>query len=674
MKPERLDLKSMDITEQKIRMIKAAFPEVFTEAGKIDFEMLKTALGETVDSSGKERYVMSWPGKSKLTSIIQETSTGTLRPVEKESVNWDSAEHVFIEGDNLEALKLLQKSYLGTIKMIYIDPPYNTGNDFIYPDDFSNNLENYLQLTGQVDIPGRKIASNSETSGRYHSNWLNMMYPRLFLSRNLLREDGVIFMSIGKRELDNLVKLVHEIFGEENVIEIVSRIAKKGSSMGSYFSPAIDYIVVCAKNIDSLHGFSEPLTDRYRAKYKMKDDKDNFVIKGLYQSSLDPLRGCANQRYYIECPDGTLAIPPGENFPAQKKDGEKIAPQNRKDKVWRWAADSYLQKKDRLYFKKSDSSPLVDETGNRSKWNVYTKQYLTESEEKGYVPGNFIADYPNSLGSKDLGELKSVFDFPKPSGLIVYFMKLCGVRSGDFVLDYFAGSCTTAHAVLDLNREDRGARRIIMAQLPEPCGENTEAFKAGYKTIADIGKERIRRVIKRLNHESSLINTNNEKDLFQNNSISEDSCRFVVKNSNPGFRVFKLDISNFKPWSGDIDNTEELKKELDGFIDPIILGRTQEDILFEILLKSGYKLSSDIKEIEIAGKRVFVVSKGALFICLEDEAPDGLFTEVAEKEPKLFICLDKAFGGRDDRKTNAVSTFALKQNSDGTPKTVFKTV
>jgi len=658
---EKFQLTSMDITAEQKEKLKQLFPEVFTEGDKIDWDKLRLTLGESVDV-GKERFGMNWPGKADCFKIIQQPSLATLIPARDESVNFDTTENLFIEGDNLEVLKLLQKSYLGKIKMIYIDPPYNTGNDFIYPDNYSETLETYLAYTGQVDSEGRKFNTNTDTEGRFHSKWMNMMYPRLFLAKNLLKEDGIIFISIGQIELTNLVLLSNEIFGEENKIGYLVRVMKSGGNKGKFFSPNTEYILIYARNINVAREFKDEmgkdLIDKVYTQIEQNGSRKGELYRtmGLYQSSLDPLRGCNNQRYFIEAPDGVLLIPPGSIFPEEKKEGAKIAPVSENDKVWRWTYETYLKEKAKgnIEFKKSKNAVLQDENGKAANWNIYTKIWLNNRMEEGRIPVDIIDKYENRHSAKELQELGVKFDFAKPSKLIAFLIRIMGCKEDNLVLDFFAGSGSTAQAVLDLNNEDNERRKFICVQLPEPTDENSEANKSGFITIADIGKERIRRVIKKI-----------EEEQKQNaNMFTEDKPQLDL-----GFKVFKLAPSNFSTWNANVDKTAEaIGKQLELHVDHISESADQEAILYELLLKSGFELTTKIEKLEIESKTVFSIGEGELLICLERELTNELIKAMAERKPARVICLDEGFQNNDQLKTNA----ALIMKSKGVVK--FQTV
>lgn len=648
---KKADLKSMDIPEDKLRQLKDIFPEAFAEGLKVDFEKLKIVIGKDAEL-GKERFGMNWPGKADCFKNIQAPSVATLIPAKEESVNFDSTENLFIEGDNLEVLKLLQKSYYGKIKMIYIDPPYNTGNDFIYPDSYAESLDTYLRYSGQIDNVGRKYSTNAETDGRFHSKWLNMMYPRLYTARNLLREDGVVFISIDDNEASNLRKICDEIFGEENFLGSIARKTKLTSNKGTHFAPSHEYILVYSKNIIETPMFNdeEALEDEdYLKLFRFDDKKGKYNEVSLYMPSLDPMRGCTNQRYFISCPDGSLVLPPGEAMPKEKQSGSGVKPTSSRDKVWRWTFDTFSKKlsEDRVVFKQTKTSPLIDPEGNQAKWNIYTKIYLHERQETGMLPNTFFDKYPNSSASKLLLKLNIPFPFSKPYELIMWLQKISGVQENDVVLDFFAGSCTTAHAVLVLNKQGGGNRKFICVQLPELCAEDSEALSAGYKTIADIGKERIRRAIKMIQEEQ------------------KGQLDFKQRTLDMGFKVFKLAKSNFKVWEGDIDPQKEtVEKQLEMHVDHINPKSSQDDILFELLLKAGFELTTKIEKISMAGKSVYSIEGGLMLICLEKELTKEVIKAMAEKNPSRVICLDQGFAGNDQLKTNAVQIMKSKGVED----------
>ena len=442
----------------------------------------------------------NWEGKELAYKLAQTPSTGTLIPCKEESKNWDTTENLYIEGDNLEVLKLLQKTYYGKIKMIYIDPPYNTGKDFVYHDDFKDNISNCKEIANQM------TSSNPETNGRYHTNWLNMMYPRLKLARNLLREDGVIFMNIGQEELDNTIKLVKEIFGENNYISCISRVTKKTSNSGTFFAPSIDYIIVACKSIDCVKYFKSDLTDEQKKSFNLNDSRGSYKLVGFYQASLE-LERSRNARYYIDCPDGSKCIP-------------------KENKRWRTVKGTYddFLRNNMIVFKKTKNSPLIDENGKQSIWNIYTKSYANSRIEDGNVPREYIDNYCNNMGTRCLNKLNIPFEFSKPKELVQYLIKICNMDSEGIVLDFFSGSSTTAHATINFNKDEKTNLKFIMVQLPELTDEKSEAYKAGYKNICEIGKERIRRAGDKI--------------------VSENKDKEGIENLDIGFKVFKLDYTD----------------------------------------------------------------------------------------------------------------------------------
>lgn len=611
--PETLNLRSLDIAEERRQELLRLFPEVRTEGGKVDFDRLKLALGETVDV-GKERYGMSWPGKADCFRTIQAPSLGTLRPSPEESVAFDTTENLIIEGDNLEVLKLLQKSYLGKVKMIYIDPPYNTGNDFIYPDNYTESLQTYLEYTGQVDDQGHRFGTNTDTDGRFHSKWLNMMYPRLYLARNLLREDGVIFISIDDVEVDNLKRLCNDIFGEESfVAQIVWKNKYNSGAQTKGFSSVHEYVLCYARN--TIESILAPLSDEAIAGYKGRDAK--FPQRGGYVTQA--------------LATGSKDLRPNLRYPIQWQ-GKEIWP----DKQWLWS-------RERVEEAIRNDDIVLNETDG--KLHIRVKQYLKD-ENGDYrltKPLSLMIGPYNQEGSKEIKVLlgADVFDYPKPSALIRYLFALTTHESDDragIYLDFMAGSGTTAHAVLDLNKQDGGNRKFILVQLPEPTG------REDYPTIADITKERVRRVIAKLNEEDA-------GKLNLDGGAAPDR----------GFRVFKLAESNFKPWNAQIAHeAQALEEQLGMHVDHVREGRSNEDLLYEILLKSGFPLTTTVDVVSMAGKSVYSVADGALFICLERDLTLDAIRAMADTRPERVVCLDEGFAGNDQLKANAVQIFKTK--------------
>jgi adenine-specific DNA-methyltransferase len=608
--PEKLDLRSAGMTMARREELVRLFPEARTEGGKIDFDQFKRALGETVDA-GKERYGLIWPGKAECFKTIQAPSVATLRPAPEESVNFDTTENLIIEGDNLEVLKLLQKPYLGKVKLIYIDPPYNTGNDFIYPDNYAESLQTYLEYTGQVDSEGRKFGTNTDADGRFHSKWLNMMYPRLYLARNLLREDGVIFVSCDDNEICNLRALMNEIFGEENFVANCIWQKRYSRENRGAIGDAHDYIAVYATSLQMFEASRNliPMTEDQARVYKNPNDDP----KGRWRAVPMTAQGYRpNQMYEVETPSGRRVKPP-------------------EGRCWSMTEPEYLKLKaeGRIYFgKEGESQPGVI-------------RYLSEVE--GLVPWTW---WPSSEvghtdeARKEIREIfgsQTVYDTPKPTRLLRRIVEI-GSTSDGLILDFFAGSGTTGHAVLEINRQDGGNRRFILVQLPEPTG------REDYKTIAEIAKERVRHVIKKFDTEDT-----GGLDLEGQ------------KKHDRGFQVFKLAESNFKTWDADkSDNAERLERQLELHAEHLREGRSSPDFLYEILLKSGFSLTSPVEQVTLAGQSVYSIAGGVLLISLERKLTLETIRSIADKKPERVVCLDEGFAGNDQLKTNAVQTFKAK--------------
>lgn len=623
---DKLAMETKDITNENIEKILELFPNVATEGVNdkgeviraIDFEKLKQELSHNV-IDGEESYDFTWVGKKEAMLEANRPIRKTLRPDKESSLHWDTTENIYIEGDNLDALKLLQESYLGKVKMIYIDPPYNTGNDFIYRDNFTMDKESYDGELGVEDEEGNRLFRNNESNGRFHSDWCSMIYSRLKLARNLLSDDGVIFISIGQQELDNIIRLSKDIFGEENYLSLISRVTKKSSNSGDYFAPSVDYIVVVAKSVQFLQTFKIGMSEEIRKSFNLKDEKGNYKLVGFYQASLELARS-RNARYYIDAPDGTKIIPI-------------------ENKRWRTVRDTYnsLLNNNMIVFKETETSPLIDEYGNKAKWNVYTKSYEFQREADGYVPREYIDDIQNNLGTIELSKLEIPFDFAKPSKLIKYFMSFIDFQVNNIILDFFSGSATTAHAVMQMNAEDGGNRKFIMVQLPEKTDEKSEAYKAGYKNICEIGEERIRRAGKKIQEE------NPDKTL------------------DIGFRVFKVDDTNMK----DVYySPQEFQQDQLGLFESNIKeNRSDEDLLYEVLLNSGVELSLPHKVETIDGMRVHFIqseysSTPDLIACFEAKVPETLVRTIAQYKPTKVVFRDSCFKG-DSNKINIEEIFKL---------------
>jgi adenine-specific DNA-methyltransferase len=647
----KLDLKSKDIAADKQQKLKELFPEIFTEGDKIDYEKLRLTLGDSIDSND-ERFGLHWAGKKQCFNIIQEPSIGTLKPCKEESVNWDDTQNLFIEGDNLEVLKQLQKSYYGKVKMIYIDPPYNTGKEFIYPDKYQENIDTYLAYTGQIDDEGYKFSTNAETEGRYHSNWLNMMYPRLFLARNLLKEDGLIFISIDDNEIDNLRKLCSEIFGENNFLaQIIWQKIHSTKNDAKYYSDSHEYILCFAKEISSCSIKLLPRTEKMNSRFKNPDNDP----RGNWSSG-DLVANEERSGGYFDIigPTGKkFNVPRGKHWVYSEENLKRMVSEGR---IW--------------FGVNGDAFPRL-------------KRYLSDVQQGRKVDTIWLS---NEVGhnQESKREIKSLFngiayfDTPKPTRLLKRILTL-STNKDDIILDFFAGSCSTAHAIIDLNKENGGNLKYIMAQLPEPIETETEAHEAGYHNIADISKERIKRVIENIEHEKNELNTKlrikqsslqelqtlkaKTPELFKNGKSKdltklESSIKKLqtkisnINNTDLGFKVFKLDKSNFKIWDGSVG--KDLKNQIQLAIDHIHPDSSKEDIFYEILLKAGFELTVPVKEITLGGKKVFSIEDNALLICLEKELTEDLIRAIAAKEPARVVCLDTGFRNNDQLKTNAV--------------------
>lgn len=589
--------KTPDIGEENIKKLMTMFPEVVTE-GKVDFEKLKQLLGEYVDDSN-ERYNFTWNGKGRALRLSQTPSLGTLRPCKEESKNWDTTQNLYIEGDNLEVLKLLQKSYYGKIKMIYIDPPYNTGKDFVYRDDFHDSLENYKRITGQVDGNGKAISTNTETSGRYHTDWLNMMYPRLRLARNLLKDDGVIFISIDDNEVHNLIKICDEVFGEANRIALICHKARASVSNDKIISNNHNIILFYAKNVNVIESIRKDIGLDPELNGFDLDDNDG---RGAYR--LVPVDG----------PGGAKKGNPYYEF---------------------MGVEGYFRFSKETMQEKYNMGQIVKK-GN----SLYQKYYLATARQTRKTDTTWWEDggFTSSATSK-LKELMggSYFDNPKPIELIMRMLKLMTNSDKDaLILDFFSGSATTAHAVMELNAEDGGNRKFIMVQLPEPTDEKSEAYKAGYKNICEIGKERIHRAGEKI------------KEKYK------DKDKENIENLDIGFKVFKLDTSNIRKWQPDYDNLEQ---SLLDYVDNFVYGRTELDVVYEIMLKYGLDLTYPVDEFTIAQKKVYSIGFGMLMICLDDEitteVAKGILAKIKELSPESSRVVFKDNGFKSDsNKTN----------------------
>ncbi len=630
--------------EERLKILQSVMPEIFDE-GKIDWEKLRAVLGEDVNIAG-ERYRLNWAGKSDAFRVMQEPSAATLVPCREESVDFDNTQNIFIEGENMEVLKVLQKSYFGKVKMIYIDPPYNTGNDsFIYPDRFAESREAYMRRVGDKDDEGYMLRDgmfrkNSRENGQYHSNWLNMMMPRLYLAKSLLREDGVIFVSIDDNEVHNLRLLMNEVFGEENFFcQIIVRANSRGQTY-KQIAKTHEYILAYTKN--DLTELFELEKDANNSDLNLVDDIGKFNIREL--RNRNPKFGKHNRPFLFYPIYVNPNIIDKDGFCPVSLDKTEIysvvvEPYNSsgKESCWRWGQVKTANNIHSVTLK----SNLVAKKKSDGCYNIYEKYRKTTYKPKSIWDNNAFLTETGTVEVKNLG-FNNEFDFPKPVQLIYQIAQLA-TEDEDIILDFFAGSGTTAHAVMQLNREDGGNRKYICVQLPEPCEENSEAYKAGYKTIADIAKERIRRAGAKIRAE---IEAEREK---QNEQLDFDDAK-EVKMPDLGFKVFKLADSNFKQWRKIRGSDREAwQQQMIEFIDPVAEHATVCNMVYELLLKSGKDLNSAIEHKE----NYYAVNGRELILMLESATQETVDTVLAA-HPKKVIALDRLFEGNDQLKTNTV--------------------
>lgn len=608
----KVSSESVDITEQNIEKLKELFPEILTEK-KIDFEKLRVILGDEVDDS-PERYSFTWNGKKQAMRLAQQPTTATLKPNKEKSKNWDETQNLYIEGDNLEVLKLLQKSYSNKVKMIYIDPPYNTGKDFVYKDNFKDSIENYLEQTGQVDSEGNKHNVNTDVSGRYHTDWLNMMYPRLRLAKNLLKQDGVIFISIDDNEVENLRKIADEIFGEQNFIaQLIWERAFSPKNDAKYISNSHDYILMYAKSITHFQIGRLPRTDEANSRYQNPDNdprgiwmSDNISVK-TYSESAD---------YSITLPSGRVVNPPaGRSWSFSKKSFEEKLNDNR---IW-FGSDG-------------NGVPRL-------------KRFLSELKFDGMAPTSIL--FYKEVGHSQEGaqEVKKLldngdFDGPKPTRLLKRLITLANLRTEDIVLDFFSGSSSTADAVMQNNIQNDKSIRFIMVQLPEKLKEKSDGLKQGYITIPDIAQERIRRSGDKLIEENPLLSE--KLDI--------------------GFKVFELSHSNIKKWNTETNNLEAefelLKQNFKEGTKPI-------DVVYEIMLKQGLDLTYPITEQTVDGAVIYNISFGAMFVVLGENITskivDTIIQQKAEqdRDDVVVVLQDEKFVD-DSEKLNTIEQLNVK--------------
>ena len=603
--PKKLDIDSKDIMGENLEKLKKMFPSVVKD-GTVDVEALRNVIGDISEPS-QEYYNFTWAGKSEAFKVIKEKTTATLKPLKSddESVDFENTENIFIEGDNLEVLKILQKTYHNAIKMIYIDPPYNKDKDFVYPDKWSEGLSSYLEYSKLVDEEGNITSSSAEEksvkAGRKHSRWLTMMYPRLFLARNLLKEDGVIFISIDDDEVKNLRMICDEIFGEENFVgNFIWQKKKGGGNDSKFLALEHEYIIAYCKNTSIQNNWYEEYDIDYLKRYKEEDETGRYFWDTLQRTGLQsPII------YDIVAPDGSIIS------------GEWVVSEKR-------------------FYKDLEAGKIRIKKLKSEKWSVQFKQYMGA----GKKPRSILNPKDVGLNSEAKEDIKKIFENdkifsnPKPTSLIEKFINIV-TSSNDIILDFFAGSGTTAHAVMALNAEDGGNRKCISVQLPEPTDKKSEAYKAGYKKISEITKERIARAGQRIREENP------------------DS------NVDTGFKVFTLSESNFKQWDDTPKSKEELQLAFEEYKDNVKDGANQLDMLYEVILAKGLSLNSKVQEIDVSGKKMFKVDSDGveLLACFEDEITEGALDEVISLRPIYFICLDSSFKSGSALKTNSVLRF-----------------
>jgi len=634
-----LKMHSLNKIDENVSKIAQLFPNCVTEAKddngeithKIDFDMLKQELSNTLVEGREERYQFTWPDKKQAILTANAPINKTLRPCREESVNFDTTENLYIEGDNLEVLKLLQETYLGKIKMIYIDPPYNTGNDFVYEDDFAQNAEDYIANSGQYDEEGNRLVHNTESNGRFHTDWLNMMYPRLKLARDLLSDDGVIFISIDDNEIENLSKICNEIYGENNFIGRMTLLSNpRGSQNSKNLSYVHESILMYSKSYDELDIGGIKKSEESLSEFSEKDENGKlYRLLGLRK------RGGAwrkedrpNMFYsiYVNPKNGKCSLNKDSDFCVEVIPKRPTGELSR----WTWGKEKFSEEKDKLIGKP------INRSGEEDAWDIFRKDYKDnpDGEEKTTkLKTMWIEKETNYQNAKN--EIKAlfgnseIFDFPKPT-YIVSRLSTIITEEQDIILDFFSGSATTAHAVMQLNAEDGGKRKFIMVQLPELTDEKSEAYKAGYKNICEIGKERIRRAGKKVKEEAGL--KGQDLDI--------------------GFRVLKIDSSNMQ----DVYYSPDDLHKQDLFQDNVKPDRTAEDLLFQVMLDLGVELSSKIETKEINGKTVYYVNEKYLVACFDQDITEETITQIAKEKTYYFVMRDSGFAN-DSVATNFEQIF-----------------
>jgi adenine-specific DNA-methyltransferase len=670
---DKLKMQSPNLVDANIEKIAEMFPNCITEAKDengilrrvVDFDLLRQELSANLVEGPQERYTLSWPGKNEAILTANAPIAKTLRPCEEESVDFENTKNLYIEGDNLDVLKLLQETYLNSVNMIYIDQPYNTGNDFIYKDDFAEDTETFLKRSNQKDEVGNRLVANTESNGRFHSDWLTMIYPRVKLARNLLSDDGIFFTSIGNAEVTNMRRLCDEIFGEKNFIECVTwnkRIPKNDKGVGNIH----EFILIYAKDASLKHEFlmrKEGLEDIEELVEKLKKTKMPLVdaekeIKKLYKKQgYDRGITLYNSLSYDYRLWGKINMswPNANTFGPRYEVKHPITgnPVAIPDRGWRWKQDTFCDAaiiKDGRYQsveKLHDGSVMCGRVWFGPNENLQPSSVTYLDEVHTFLLRSILSfKSDGGIEVENLFDGKNYFSYPKPTTLIKTLLGAIHLNDGDIVLDFFSGSATTADATMQLNAEDGGTRKFIMVQLPEPCDENSEAFKAGYKTIAEIGKERIRRAGKKIKEEWEA-----KEPTLLDTASAENTIDI-------GFRVFKVDTSNMKDVYYTPDELKQANLEL--FKDHIKPDRNPEDLLFQVILDWGLYdgLSLPIAKETIDGKTVFVVDTNALLACFDSGITEELVKKLAKHKPLRAVFRDDAFGS-DSVKINVEQIFKL---------------
>lgn len=576
----------------------------------IDFDQLRQELSQNIVEGPEERYQFIWPDKRNAIRLANAPTTDTLRPCREESVDFDNTHNLYIEGDNLEVLKLLRQNYLGKIKMIYIDPPYNTGNDFVYNDDFAQSAGEYIHNSGQEDEEGNRLVANTESNGRFHTDWLNMIYPRLKVAKDLLSEDGVIFISIDDNEVNNVTKVCDEVFGATNKIASLITINNpRGRQSDTFYATVHEYLLCYCRNKEKAFINGMPLTDEQKAEYSFSDNQGNYRLLGLRQRGVASLREDRPEMFFpIYVNPDTLEVT------LDAKDGWEIVIPKKSDGRegrWMWGKQKCRNEIHRLVPK------LI---AKRNEYDIFVKDYLDKGDKERTRKFKSVLDdkaFNNQNGTQEVKALLEgdYMSFPKS---MEYIKTVCimGASYDSIILDFFSGSATTAHAVMQLNAEDDGYRKFIMVQLPEATNEKSEAYKAGYKNICEIGKQRIRRAGKKIKEQSPL----------------------TTQDLDTGFRVLKLDSSNMQ----NVLYTPEAFTQQDLFEDNIKGDRTEEDLLFQVMIELGIELSAKIDKTSIAGKTVWSVNSGYLMACFDEGVNETTIKEVAQQKPYYFVMRDSS--------------------------------